>query len=175
MENNSLNFIHAHVHVGHRCDKPSCGKVLVLDGNQKNNRPVCAAEDAGFVEYTGLPGRVKTGCMATPEQTSIFCPLHKPRHIRQHCSSSSIQKESRHGVIEMILRKDTRNTTHYEVESHNKIIVILSTFDMLVLYTLHISATHKYMYMHVPILLLYMHDFLHACYLITGLPFTYYN
>lgn len=23
--------------------------VLVLDGNQKNNHPVCAAEDAGFV------------------------------------------------------------------------------------------------------------------------------
>ena len=118
-----------HIQSGHRCDKPGCGKVLVLDGNQKNNRPVCAAEDAGFVEYTGLPGRVKTGCMATPEQTSIFCPLHKPRHVRQQCSSSSVQKESRHGVIEMILRKkDTRNTTHYEVELHTVISIMLSTY-----------------------------------------------
>ena len=134
--------------LGHRCYKPGCGKVLVLDGNQKNNRPVCAAEDAGFVQYTGLR---KTGCMATPEQTSIFCPLHKPRHVRQS-SSSSVQKESRHGVIEMILRKDTRNTTHYEVELHIVIISMLSTFEGIVC-----SITHKYTMSYVPIPLLCLH------------------
>lgn len=96
----------------HRCQTSGCGKVLVLDGNQKNNRPVCAAEHA---EYTGLPGRVKTGCMCTPEQTSLFCALHKPRQMKPQCTGSSTN-EAHRAVVETILRKkETRNTTHYEV------------------------------------------------------------
>ena len=76
---------------------------------------MCAAENAGFVECTGLPERVKTGCMATPEQTSLFCMQHNPRQMKLQSSDSSVQ-EVHHGVVEIILRKeDTRTTTHYEV------------------------------------------------------------
>ena len=45
----------------------------------KNNREVCSAADAGYIEYAGLPGSVKTGCTETPERKSKFCPLHKLR------------------------------------------------------------------------------------------------
>lgn len=100
------------MYTGHRCENKGCGTVLVLDGNQKNNRPVCAAEEAGFVEYAGLPGKVKTGCMATPDQSSLFCSLHKPRQLKV----SPTPFEGQRGVIEMILRKkETRNAIHYEV------------------------------------------------------------
>ena len=58
------------LHVGHRCTEKGCGEILVLDGNQKNCRPICAATEAGYMEYTGLPGSVKTGCLETPEQKS---------------------------------------------------------------------------------------------------------
>ena len=55
--------------------------MLVIDGNMKIHRNVCGAKDAGFIKYDGLPGRVKTGCMNTPEQQSVFCTTHKPRGI----------------------------------------------------------------------------------------------
>ncbi len=98
-------------HAGHRCKTPGCGNVLVLDGNQKNNRQVCAAEEAGFVECMNLPGKVKTGCMETLEQKSLFCSLHKPREVKVEANNST-----KHMVVESILRKkETRNATFYEV------------------------------------------------------------
>lgn len=103
------------IHTAHRCQIEGCGKVLVFDGNQKNNRPVCAAQDAGYVEYEGLAGSVKTGCMNTPEQQSRFCSSHKPRQIKQ-ASTTNSQASSQHGVVEMILKmKTTRTNTFYEV------------------------------------------------------------
>ena len=57
---------------------------------------VCAAEDAGFVEYKDLAGSVKTGCMNTPEQKSLFCTSHKPK------VPSSSNPLGYHEVIEMI-------------------------------------------------------------------------
>ena len=102
---------------GHHCQKKGCGTVLVLKGNQKNNHPVCAAKEAEFVEYVGLPGKVKTGYMATPEQTGIFCSLHKPHQLKRS-SGPETQHKGQHGVVEMILtKKETRNTTHYEVNT----------------------------------------------------------
>lgn len=84
--------------------------MIVLDGNMKNSRQICAATDAGFVEYDGLPGMVKTGCMNTPDQKSRFCATHKPRQLlSDDCS----------GVIEMIVsKKTTRSTTFYQVSGH---------------------------------------------------------
>ena len=64
---------------GHRCEFPGCKNVLVLDGNMKNQREVCLAKDAGYVSYPGLPGRIKTGCMASPAFKSRFCPNHTIR------------------------------------------------------------------------------------------------
>lgn len=42
--------------LAHKCDAAGCHSVLVLDGNMKNCRSVCKAEDAGYVNYLGLPG-----------------------------------------------------------------------------------------------------------------------
>jgi len=44
-----------------------------------NCRHVCNAKDAGYVEYPGLPGKMKTGCMRTPEYKSRYCSEHKIR------------------------------------------------------------------------------------------------
>ena len=88
-----------------------CGSVLVIDGNMKNHRAVCAASDAGYLQFDGLPGRVVTGCTNTPEQKSRFCSLHKPRSL-----TSKVQ--SRNTVIECILEeKSTRSLIHYKVQS----------------------------------------------------------
>ena len=78
----------------------------MIDGNLKNNGEVRAAIDAGFVEYPGLPGRVKTGCMETPEQQSKYCTDHKPRLLL----GSDDRADGR--VSEMILaKKETRQCT----------------------------------------------------------------
>ena len=108
-----------HTCTAHHCTSKGCGTVLVLDGNQKNNRPVCAAEEAGYVEYANLPGRVKTGCLNTPEQQSTFCPMHKPWQAKMESSNSNSPDTPRHGIVETILnKKQTRNGTYYEVRGH---------------------------------------------------------
>jgi len=66
---------------GHRCLKAGCGTVLIIDGNLKNHRSVCAASEAGYVQYDGLQGKIKTGCTNTPSQKSRFCLIHKPRTL----------------------------------------------------------------------------------------------
>ena len=53
--------------------------MLVLDGNQKNRRDVCLAKDAGSINYSGLPGHIKTGCTASPSFKSRFCRRHSVR------------------------------------------------------------------------------------------------
>ena len=55
-----------------------CGETIVIDENMENHRDVCFATDAGFVEYAGLPGKVKTGCTNTTDLKSRYCGLHKP-------------------------------------------------------------------------------------------------
>ena len=66
-------------HSEHKCNYPGCINVLVLDGNMKNRRDICSAKDAGYVEYPGLPGRIKTGCMASPAFKSRYCNQHVTR------------------------------------------------------------------------------------------------
>jgi hypothetical protein len=66
-----LNYIK--LTTGHTCHKPGCGKALVIDGNMKNHRDVCCATNAGYSEYTGLPGRVRTGCPNTPGLHTVMC------------------------------------------------------------------------------------------------------
>ena len=110
MQHTALMFSFIYISsVGHRCSVSGCGTVLVVDGNMKNHRSVCAASDAGYIEYDGLPGRVKTGCTNTPEQKNRFCSLHKPRALT--CSH-----DSSNTIIESILeKKTTRSVTHYKV------------------------------------------------------------
>ena len=83
--------------------------MLIIDGNMKNHRSVCAANEAGYIQYDGLPGRVKTGCTNTPEQKHRFCTLHKPRVLNSHSHSKGT-------VIESVLeKKTTRSVTYYKV------------------------------------------------------------
>ena len=107
---NVINF--TIFYVGHKCNHPGCRSALVLDGNMKNQRDVCMAKDAGFVEFTSLPGKIKTGCVHTPAHKNRFC-LSYLNH------SFSDTDETGHGkdcVLELILsKKTTRNEDYYEV------------------------------------------------------------
>lgn len=93
----------------HCCDVKGCGEVLVLDGNMKNNREVCSAVDAGYAEFSGLPGRVKTGCPNSPGFKSRYCNLHAPVIVRSHEEPS----KERPGII--VDKRITRNSTSYQV------------------------------------------------------------
>lgn len=112
----------------HRCDVPGCGDTLVLDGNMKNNREVCSAKLAGYSEFSGLPGRIQTGCPNTPVPKSRYCPLHAPAAAVPHnCQFSEdgnpvlpeqTSREERPAAI--ILRKRvTRQSTFYQVNLHD--------------------------------------------------------
>ena len=94
---------------------------MVLDGNLKNRRDVCLAKDAGYIEYPGLTGRIKTGCMATPAFKSRYCTQHTDRV----CTSSegnaaqdnTLLTPGDQSVVEMLLEKKmTRTTTYYKVQ-----------------------------------------------------------
>ena len=90
---------------------------LVLE---KNNRTVCVAKKAGYVEHHELPGKVKTGCMNTPLQASTFCSLHKPREIKVESESSiyGLVRGAHNQVIESIIQqKQTRNGSYYQVSN----------------------------------------------------------
>ena len=67
------------LHSAHKCSYPGCGDVLVIDGNMKNRRDICAATEAGFATFKGLPGAIKTGCQLSPGYQSKFCSYHSPR------------------------------------------------------------------------------------------------
>jgi hypothetical protein len=98
--------------IGHRCDKPGCGSTIVLDGNMKNHRDVCMANEAGYAEFKGLPGRVKTGCPNTPKLKSRYCDLHTPTLFES--TDDGTNKEVQLAFI--IAKKVTRNTTLYQVQ-----------------------------------------------------------
>ena len=46
------------MNLGHRCDVKGCGSVLVLDGNMKNARTVCACNGVGELRFEGIGGVV---------------------------------------------------------------------------------------------------------------------
>lgn len=83
----------------------------------KNHRGVCLATYAGYVEYSGLPGRLRTGCPNTPDYKSSYCSLHKPVIASAHhdgdANDSSIQKKEPIGLI--IGKRETRSCTLYQV------------------------------------------------------------
>jgi len=79
----------------------------------KNHRSVCFATAAGYTEYDGLMGKVQTGCQNTPTYKSCYCDLHKPIISVQKGEDIGHTKEKPIGMI--IAKKDTRNTTFYQV------------------------------------------------------------
>lgn len=109
-------IIPSHYPIGHICTYPGCKNVLVLDGNMKNRRDICGAKDAGWIQYPGLPGCIKTGCMASPAFKSPFCAEHKVRGVEGECTPDEL-------VVEMLLgKKETRNGKYYEVCSQKMVI-----------------------------------------------------
>lgn len=75
----------------------------------KNRRDICGAKDAGWIQYPGLPGCIKTGCMASPVFRSPFCAEHKVRGIEGECTPDEL-------VVEMLLgkkRQEMANTMRY--------------------------------------------------------------
>ena len=110
--------------LAHKCDYPGCSQVLVLDGNLKNHRDVCYAKDAGFIEFDGLDGSVKTGCQSTPDYKSRFCKDHKNQAVELREQSDSIDGNTTlprnfkqgYPIPELVpTKKTTRKETYYQV------------------------------------------------------------
>ena len=85
--------------IGHWCLKNGCGTVLIIDGNMKNHRAVCAASEAGHIQYAGLDGSVKTGCTNTPNQKNRFCSTHIPRTLLSSSAKHHKVIERPHALI----------------------------------------------------------------------------
>ena len=91
---------------------------MVVDGNMKNRRNVCAATEAGYLEYDGLEGKIKTGCPMTPLQTSRYCYHHATRASKPEVqdkiqSTVTIGEE---GIVKVIMsKKETRGAVYYQV------------------------------------------------------------
>ena len=87
----------------------------------KNRRDICAASEAGYIEYKSLPGTIKTGCQLSPMRTSKYCFNHAPRVSKvcaQDCTSTSEStgSASEEGIVKVLLaKKVTRNSTLYQV------------------------------------------------------------
>lgn len=115
----------SHKNVDHSCDQTGCGQVLIVDCNMKNHRDVCLATDAGFAEFNGLQGKVKTGCPNTPQPKSRYCPSHTPTTFTPQGENSSTQTTVESGPAkkspteEQIAfisgKRVTRHTTFYQV------------------------------------------------------------
>jgi hypothetical protein len=81
----------------------------------KNRRDVCAASEAGFVEYEGLPGMIKTGCQLSPANSSKYCYEHAPRISRR--TQDQLSDSGEEGVIRLITaKKETRGDVYYQVK-----------------------------------------------------------
>ena len=88
--------------------------MLVIDGNMKNRRDICAATEAGFIEFEGLPGAIKTGCQLSPGYQSKYCYYHAPRVST--IGNIENERNQNEGVIKFIIaQKQTRNDTYYQV------------------------------------------------------------
>ena len=83
---------------------------MILDGNMKNNQEVCLAVDAGYAEFSGLPGRVQTGCPNSPGLMSRYCPLNAPVAAIPH---ETPNEERPAGII--VDKRVTRNSTLSQV------------------------------------------------------------
>ena len=82
----------------------------------KNRRNVCAAKEAGLIEYPNLPGAIKTGCQSSPLQTSKYCFHHAPRVGTQSdlCNPNQVEDVStlhsrnstnQEGIVSYIIQK----------------------------------------------------------------------
>jgi len=73
----------------------------------KNRRDVCAASEAGFIEFEGLPGAIKTGCPLSPGYQSKYCYEHAPR-ISQRTAGEDQRHDCGEGIVRLITAKEVR-------------------------------------------------------------------
>lgn len=104
-----------------------CIQAIILDGNMKNHRAVCATSHAGYIVYKDIPGQVRSGCQNSPAFDSSFCTLHKPvlampQHVQlQHATSEGgeltldTHKAEEEPVGIITNKRKTRSSTFYEV------------------------------------------------------------
>ena len=83
----------------HTCKCPGCKEVLVIDGNMKNRRDVCMAKDAGYIQYLGLPGHIKSGYTLSPKFVSILSEScsegkHAALYTRRHSCRNDPRKKN---------------------------------------------------------------------------------
>jgi len=80
----------------------------------KNRRDICAASEAGFIEFEGLPGAIKTGCQLTPGYQSRYCYHHAPRVSSVQDNKDGICSE---GIVKVVTaEKKTRSGIYYQVK-----------------------------------------------------------
>ena len=92
----------------------------------KNRRNVCAATEAGYIQYNSLPeANIKSGCQLSPLQTSNYCYYHAPRMSLSKPESSSATDTTEEGIVKCIMgKKFTRQKTYYQVCTQNIINVL---------------------------------------------------
>ena len=88
---------------------------------------MCAATEAGYIQYPSLPdSSIKTGCQLSPLQTSSYCYHHAPR-VSKRCSTSDTGEEiqeSQEDIVHVIVgKKTTRNTTYYKVNMIDQVYI----------------------------------------------------
>ena len=81
----------------------------------KNHQDVCSATHAGYLEYSGLPGRVKAGCPNTPLTKSPYCRLHAPVIATSTQSSATSTEATPEPVGLIVDKRCTRSSTMYQV------------------------------------------------------------
>jgi hypothetical protein len=107
----------------------------VIDGNMKNHRDVCLAKDAGYIEFEGLPGKIKTGCQSSPQYNGRYCASHAPNAPSCDVTideedmlelTGTVKRRPSNAVAKMIVaKKITRKETYYQVCNHTMKTLIL--------------------------------------------------
>lgn len=111
----------------HRCQFLGCQVALVMDGNMKSWRDVCMAQEAGYIKYEGLEGKIKTGCL-----NRNFNIAHWINHeLVTPLPDTAVKKHPlNHWVMIKVLssyfwrKKATRTATYYKVVGQASLILI---------------------------------------------------
>ena len=107
------------ISIAHCCSFPGCQSVLVVNGNMKNRRNICAATENGFLEYEGLPGSITTGCQLSPLVNSQYCSPRFTNIGEGGTASASPVMSSTHYKLETDIitgKHETRKGTYYQVK-----------------------------------------------------------
>ena len=80
----------------HKCDRPGCESCLIIDGDLKPHRMLCAAKLCGIREFANSDVKVVTGCTSMPGTKDKFCFKHRreetPERTGKDVSSETREK-----------------------------------------------------------------------------------